>query len=170
MGRRTEGSVFMPGAYVFPGGALDAGDTCDGLASETRARLACRSQESPERIAGAALRELAEETGLKAKPGAARAMRLIMRAITPPGRSRRFDARILAAKAETVVDLAGDISGDGELSDIGWFTFTETVDLKIAFPTRLALDEIADLLPALKQPAKVPFLYPEDGQNRIEHV
>jgi 8-oxo-dGTP pyrophosphatase MutT (NUDIX family) len=70
MTRRGATSPFMPDAYVFPGGAADAGDG----APEMLARLFYRSGEAiaPE-LAVTALRELFEEAGilLAAEPGGA---------------------------------------------------------------------------------------------------
>lgn len=170
MGQRAKGAVFMPGAYVFPGGGIEAGDHAEGLAPDVEARLSIRSTLSPAAIVGAAFRELEEETGLTALPGAASALRYVMRALTPPGRPRRFDARILAAKAEAVVDMDATIAGDGELGRIRWIKPDQRADLKLAFPTALALDEIDALAPDIAQPDKVPFLHPAGGQNRIDHI
>jgi 8-oxo-dGTP pyrophosphatase MutT (NUDIX family) len=69
MTRRGASSPFMPDAYVFPGGAVDASDT----APEMLARLhPCASRVDPG-LAVAALRELFEEAGilLAAAPGGA---------------------------------------------------------------------------------------------------
>ncbi|MEL7345989.1 MAG: NUDIX hydrolase [Pseudomonadota bacterium] len=171
MGQRTTGAVFLPGAYVFPGGAIEPADDATGLDPATQNRLKARSTLCPERVVGAALRELQEETGLAAKPGAAGAIRYVMRAITPPGRPRRFDAYILAAKAADVVDTQTLPAGDGELTGIHWVRPDARADLKLAFPTRMALEEIDALAPGIPQPDRVPFLYRDrDGQNRIDHI
>ena len=171
MGERARGAVFMPGAYVFPGGAIEDSDAADAIDQNTVERLGARSSLDPGAIVGAALRELEEETGLAPKPDAAKWIRYVMRAITPPGRTRRFDAYILAAKAEMVVDVQALPEGDGELGGIRWVGKDARRDFKLAFPTRLALEEIDALAPEIEQPERVPFLYPEaDGQNRIEHI
>lgn len=67
--KRSAGVAFMGGAYVFPGGRLDAGDAdpsvpCDLSAHEAAMRL---GDELPERALGlhvAALRECLEESGI----------------------------------------------------------------------------------------------------------
>ena len=112
MGQRGAGAVFMPSKYVFPGGAVDAGDAEVPLAaplSDHSAALLAGSVPSAHALAVAAIRELFEETGLTlGRSGAwplppegwhgfaarglvpdASGLRLIFRAITPPGRPRR---------------------------------------------------------------------------------
>ena len=74
--RRNRATGFVPGAYVFPGGRVDAADgqdalvRCwDGLTREgAAARLGLAPDADPPAIAyyGAALREAVEETGLLA--------------------------------------------------------------------------------------------------------
>ena len=71
---RNRATGFVPGAYVFPGGRVDAADgqdalvrRWDGLTPESaRARLGLAPDADPPAIAyyGAALREAVEETGL----------------------------------------------------------------------------------------------------------
>ena len=74
--RRNRATGFVPGAYVFPGGRVDAADgqdalvrRWDGLTREAAAeRLGLAPDADPPAIAyyGAALREAVEETGLLA--------------------------------------------------------------------------------------------------------
>lgn len=69
MGMRGAGAVFMPNKYVFPGGALDAGDAGVALASPLGAVCAARlGLDAAPGLAGAlavaAIRELWEEAGL----------------------------------------------------------------------------------------------------------
>jgi 8-oxo-dGTP pyrophosphatase MutT (NUDIX family) len=112
----------MPSKYVFPGGAVDAGDALvtlgPALHPTCAARLAAPGAPPASALAAAAIRELWEETGLALGcPGQAAlppgwagfaaqglvpdasALRFVFRAITPPGRSRRFDARFFLADA-----------------------------------------------------------------------
>jgi 8-oxo-dGTP pyrophosphatase MutT (NUDIX family) len=58
--RRSARSAFMPDAYVFPGGALDAGDA----APQAVARLDSVPAGVPAEFAVAAIRELFEEAGV----------------------------------------------------------------------------------------------------------
>lgn len=74
--RRNRATGFVPGAYVFPGGRVDAADGEDALAEcwdglshgAAAARLGIAPEADPPAIAyyGAALREAVEETGLLA--------------------------------------------------------------------------------------------------------
>ena len=74
--RRNRATGFVPGAYVFPGGRVDAADGQDALArcwdgltpEGAAARLGIAPEADPPAIAyyGAALREAVEETGLLA--------------------------------------------------------------------------------------------------------
>lgn len=100
-------------------------------------------------IAAAAVRETYEETGLllgaedSGAPGGycpdLSGLDYFFRAITPPGRPRRFDARFLVAEA---TDIVGEIGiGDGELLNVGFRTLDDTRALNIAGITRIALAE-----------------------------
>ncbi|MCB1386675.1 MAG: NUDIX domain-containing protein [Nitratireductor sp.] len=129
MGRRNRNLKFMPGALVFPGGRVDPGDwrvpAADPLHADVRAKLLANMRgRSGERSAHglgiAAIRELYEETGFLIGretglvPGhrdwaayAKRRMapslsglRLLSRAITPPGMPRRFDTWFFVTRLE----------------------------------------------------------------------
>ncbi len=154
MGRRHRKHVFMPHAYVFPGGRVDRADNTLQPASALPADVDARLQRgaNPTRaraIAAAAVRETYEETGLLLgaedtdAPGGYRphlgTLDYFFRAITPPGRPRRFDARFLVAEA---ADLTGEIgTGDGELLDVEFRSLDDTRALDIAGITRIALAE-----------------------------
>jgi 8-oxo-dGTP pyrophosphatase MutT (NUDIX family) len=128
MGRRNPTHVFMPGKWVFPGGRVDRGDFLAPSATELSAEVTKALQHHPRHpnparlpraLALAAVRDLFEEAGLLlAKPAAPRpgtggwreflaqgalpdlsAMQFVARAITPPLRPRRFDARFFMADA-----------------------------------------------------------------------
>ncbi len=58
--RRSNSSRFMPGAYVFPGGAVEAGDAEQAML----ARLHGTAGNAPAPVVVAALRELLEEAGI----------------------------------------------------------------------------------------------------------
>lgn len=121
LGQRHGGHAFMPNRYVFPGGRVDAGD--HRVAGATPLRGAVRERleraATPARahaLGIAAIRETCEETGLmlaaprpaNAAPArrapwtafaeqglgpALGALDYLYRAVTPPGRPRRFNAR-----------------------------------------------------------------------------
>lgn len=154
MGRRHRNHVFMPHAYVFPGGRVDRADNMLQPASDLPADVFARLQRgaNPTRaraIAAAAVRETFEETGLLLgaedadAPGGYRpdlgGLDYFFRAITPPGRPRRFDARFLVAEATDITGAIG--TGDGELLDVEFRSLDDTRALDIAGITRITLAE-----------------------------
>ncbi|MEZ5796325.1 MAG: NUDIX hydrolase [Paracoccaceae bacterium] len=157
MGQRGAGAVFMPSKYVFPGGAVDAADDLAGplpLSGDCQRRLALSSP--PAALAAAALRELTEETGLRLRADRP-SLRFIFRAITPPGRSRRFDARFFLADAADLLGDAEDFSGaEDELSHLHWIGLAEARALDLPFITEVVLAEVSNLMQGGDQPG-VPF-------------
>lgn len=70
-------------------------------------------------------------------------LRFFARAITPPGRSRRFDARFFIAEAASLgCDSSSCITGDGELKDLSWLTIGEAVSSDIPAITETILREL----------------------------
>ena len=184
MGMRGAGAAFMPSKFVFPGGAVDPEDAQVALARPLgpacRARLMQEDGQSPDAIAAAALRELAEETGLLIGrpdgppcdwPGHARAcltpdaapLIYLFRAITPPGRPRRFDAHFFVADA---ADIAGDPDDFGaacdELSHLHWVPLDQAGALDLPFITEVVLAELTALIQDLPhdQPLAAPDTVP----------
>ena len=160
MGQRGAAAVFMPSKYVFPGGAVDAGDTgvSERLSAECRARLGAQCPEGapgPDTLVAAALRELHEETGLV--PARDAKFRFVFRAITPPGRTRRFDARFFLVSAKGVQGDAEAFSdATDELSHLHWIGLAEARALDLPFITEVVLAEVTALLAGGTQPG-VPF-------------
>jgi len=161
MGQRGAGAAFMPSKYVFPGGAVDPEDVngpAPGLSPGCSARLAafCPPEApAPQVLAAAALRELAEETGLAPAPDAD--WRFVFRAITPPGRSRRFDARFFLVPATGAFgDAEGFTDASDELSHLHWIGLAEARALDLPFITEVVLAEVSALLKGGDQPG-VPF-------------
>ena len=157
MGQRGAGAVFMPSKYVFPGGGVDAGDDMAAplpLSADCARRLALSAPPGP--LVAAALRELAEETGLVLRTDRP-SLRFVFRAITPPGRSRRFDARFFLADA---ADVTGDAetfaAASDELSHLHWIGLAEARALDLPFITEVVLAEVTNLLTGGSQPG-VPF-------------
>ncbi|MCW5723864.1 MAG: NUDIX domain-containing protein [Maricaulaceae bacterium] len=169
LGRRSAGHVFMPDRYVFPGGRVDRADAYAPLAADLAGDvLDCMTRTMPERraraAAAAAIRETAEETGLLlARPCPARSrhpawrafverglapdpspLRLVARAITPPGRVRRFDAWFFHADEAAL--LPERVENDNpELEDVRWIALGETAALPLPIITRFVLGELERL-------------------------
>ncbi len=185
LGRRSGGHVFMPQKYVFPGGRVDRTDGFAPLAREPREPVKetlCRvlTERRARAAAAAALRETAEETGLLiAQPGQiskpkpewspfanagvqpdAEPLDLVARAITPPGRPRRFDAFFFQADADAVHGSA-ELSGSGELEDLRWATLAEAHELDIPIITRFVLSELEARLQGKDRPVRCARVTPK---------
>lgn len=186
MGQRGASAAFMPEKFVFPGGAVDPDDLALGgdtpLDPDTAARLAVETPpELVPALARAAVRELWEETGLvlgRPDPAAAgrevppgwrgfhaagfvpdtAALRLVFRAITPPGRPRRFDARFFLVEADALGGAADDFSGAGdELAHLQWIDLPAARELPLPFVTEVVLSEVEALVAAPGRRRGVPF-------------
>ncbi|PIE09453.1 MAG: DNA mismatch repair protein MutT [Rhodobacterales bacterium] len=195
MGQRGEGAAFMPSKYVFPGGAVDAGDAAIPLASPLpavcRDRLRSESDLAPDTLAAAAIRELWEETGqILGTPGnwpdaprgwrgfaasghrpSADGLTFVFRAITPVGRPRRFDARFFLADAAHLVTDPDDFThAEDELSHLHWVPLAEVRKLDLPFITQVVLAEIASLTTHSGPPTSVPFFRNEDERFLIDQL
>ncbi len=126
--KRTESAKFMPGVWVFPGGAVDEAD-----GSGEEGFKAC------------AVRELAEEAGIEL--AAAEELVLFSRWITPEVISTRFDAWFFLALAPAHAPPQPD---GVETTEAAWFQPQAALDaqaagaLTLAFPT---IRQIESLLP-----------------------
>jgi 8-oxo-dGTP pyrophosphatase MutT (NUDIX family) len=165
MGQRGSAAAFMPDKVVFPGGATDPDDATGAdtaaLSPDCDRRLTIASNgTAPATLAAAALRELAEETGLTLRAGPLPPLTFVFRAITPPGRSRRFDARFFLADA---ADLSGDPDdfsrAQDELSFLRWVPLALARGLNLPFITEIVLAEITHRVTsgASGPPPRVPF-------------
>jgi len=190
MGQRGSKAAFMPNKFVFPGGAVDEGDSnihlAETLTEKCQARLKQENQgPSPKTLAVAAIRELWEETGLFlgvsepwddapqdwsdfANAGfrpSANNMYFFFRAITPPGKSRRFDARFFLVDAAHLSGDLDDFSGaSDELSHLQWVPLDEVRTLDLPFITSIVLGELSGLT-SIGPPASVPFFKNEDEES-----
>ena len=164
MGQRAGGHAFMPNKYVFPGGRLDAADCrvkpARDLHPATLAKLMHRMRGRPSEtrargLAYTAVRETWEEAGLlfgrqrlEEAPDLS-GLTLFMRAITPPGRTRRFDSRFFVADAEHLANIdAPHHDGGGELLTLSWLTLDEISGLDLPLIT---IDALKRLKPFLDQ-------------------
>ena len=160
MGQRGAGAVFMPSKYVFPGGGVDPGDQALAPQGQLDANCARRlsaacsiGAPSPAALVNAALRELDEETGLNPHQPA---LQFIFRAITPPGRTRRFDARFFLLDAATIGQPDDFSRASGELAHLHWIGLAAARSLDLPFITEIVIAEVAALLAGRTQPG-VPF-------------
>lgn len=164
MGRRPTTARFMPGVYVFPGGAVDESDftmqSGHGLAEDVLARLRRQARQPlAHALAWAAIRETWEETGLLlgragsvsgkddspavqafAAAGLApdlAALDYLMRAVTPPYIRIRFNTRFFIADATAV---QGTLKPSPELEEVDWHPLDEALGLSIINVTEVVLD------------------------------
>ena len=71
----------------------------------------------------------------------------LARAITPPGRPKRFDSRFLVVDASAVAKrVEGAIHPDAELIDLVWAPLDKARELDLPLITHLALDDLAQAL------------------------
>lgn len=164
MGQRGDAAVFMPSKFVFPGGRVDPEDATSPrpgfLTADCARRLTLSvppDAPAPETLVATALRELTEETGLNLAGMDHPSLKFIFRAITPPGRTRRFDARFLLAHADSLDDNREDFSlASGELQHLRWLPLPQARALDLPFITEVVLAEVAALVAGQDQPG-VPF-------------
>jgi 8-oxo-dGTP pyrophosphatase MutT (NUDIX family) len=192
VGKRHDKVVFMPGKFVFPGGRVDAGDSRIPVAAPIPAALQANllkgrpsiTSSRARALAVAAIREACEETGLclgRKNPGASPALTgpwkpftdagllpdpsglyLITRAITPPGRIRRFDTRFFAANASAIAHhIEGVIHRDAELVELVWVELGSKPLADLHPMTRNVLNELERRLAAgpLRHDADMPFFH-----------
>jgi len=199
MGQRAAGHKFMPNKFVFPGGKVDAGDhrlrPPHDLHPAVMARLARSCSETRARaLAMAAIRETYEETGLvlgephtptlktrsphwrnflqyDVNPRLDR-LHLVARAITPPYRNRRYDARFFMADANLIQgDVHETPEGSGELLRLHWVSLEDAQELALPSITRMVLAEVERRLERGHEPDEPgPFVYFRRGKTVVEQI
>jgi 8-oxo-dGTP pyrophosphatase MutT (NUDIX family) len=87
------------------------------------------------------------------------AIHFVGRAITPPRRARRFDARFFTMDASAIAHrLDGIVGPDAELVELVWIALAETRSLDIATVTAVMLEELdARVAAGLPHDLPVPF-------------
>ena len=190
MGRRHIDSEFLPGYYVFPGGAVEPTDRAANPASPLDlAHLAAMGVGANPRTAAAlgiaAVRETWEETGIMiASPGevgdapgrtfdemrrrglAPALGRLVYlgRAITPANSPIRFHARFFVTRLRPG---RVELGGDDELHDLSWVPLGEVASLPTIGITRFMAQfagEVLERAPTL--PAGRP-VFSSRGWRRV---
>ena len=192
VGKRHDKVVFMPGKFVFPGGRVDTADSRVPVAAAIPGALEVNLLKGSPKItaararslAVAAIREACEETGLclgRAGHGKTPALTgpwspfadagllpdpsglfLIARAITPPGRIRRFDTRFFTADASAIAHrVEGVIHADAELVELVWVELGSKPLADLHPMTRNVLNDLDKRLAsgALRHDADVPFYH-----------
>jgi 8-oxo-dGTP pyrophosphatase MutT (NUDIX family) len=164
MGRRPRTARFMPGVYVFPGGAVDKTDfildSDRGLAGHVLARVGRKAAPPLAQALGwTAVRETWEETGLLfgaagrvrgasdcpavrafAEAGLApdlSALDYLMRAVTPPYIRIRFNTRFFIADGAAA---QGMLQPCPELEEVGWHPIDAALGLSIVNVTEVVLN------------------------------
>ena len=181
----------MPGKYVFPGGRVDKSDNRVPVAAPISAGARSQSdQGQPEdrafpracargcrdprglrgnralpRPQGREARKLEgawkpfAEAGLLPDPSS---LFLIARAITPPGRVRRFDTRFFTADASSIAHrVEGVIHADAELVELVWVEIGSQPLADAHAMTKNVLAELDRRLATgpLRHDAPVPFFH-----------
>jgi 8-oxo-dGTP pyrophosphatase MutT (NUDIX family) len=194
MGQRSAKHAFMAQRYVFPGGGVDRMDArvpvATNLRPEVQSRLVQAATPARARaLAVAAIRETFEETGLilgkpvdvdpntvgpdwqgfldKGLAPALDELDFICRAITPPRRPRRFNARFFMANAE---HATGEIKGNGELVDIQWVPLSDALELNLPAVTKRVIEqvgEIAEMSRAQRAKMPIPLLKTVHGRHLV---
>ena len=192
VGKRHDKVVFMPGKFVFPGGRVDKSDNRVPVAAAIPSELETNLLKGSPRItasrakslAVAAISEACEETGLclgrKANGTAPKlegpwkpfsdagllpdpsGLFLIARAITPPGRVRRFDTRFFTADASAITHrVEGVIHPDAELVELVWVEIGSKPLADLHPMTKKVLNELEKRVATgpLNHDAEVPFFH-----------
>jgi 8-oxo-dGTP pyrophosphatase MutT (NUDIX family) len=170
--RFMPGKFVFPGGRVEPEDRrMAAAGTLDpDVEAKLNARVRRPSANFARALALAAIRETFEETGLaigvpgtgapeNPPPGAwtrfaatgvhpaLDAIDFLARAITPPGRPRRFDARFLIVDAAFIAGrVEGAVHAEAELVELVWTPLDEARGLDLPSITHAALDDLAQAL------------------------
>jgi 8-oxo-dGTP pyrophosphatase MutT (NUDIX family) len=183
-GRRPGHVKFMPGVWVFPGGAVDRDDNKPWHVETGGGHLPPRLL----RCARAALRETWEEVGVLvgrhgAKPttpgttltaieaayaerciaAAFDALTYVGRAITPTPVFRRFNTRFFLADGS---DVVGDPASSDELEDVGWHPIGRRPLVPFRDVTQFMLARALALRDG-SAPAEAPLLCTVRAKRRI---
>jgi 8-oxo-dGTP pyrophosphatase MutT (NUDIX family) len=200
LGKRHRRHKFMPGKFVFPGGRVDPADKLmpvarpldPGAETHLMKRVVHASVAKARAFALAAVRETFEETGLllgirvseaaevprgpwtafaeaKILPDLS-ALHFIGRAVTPPGRPRRFDTRFFTMDASAIAHRIDGVTGpDAELVELVWMPLADAKQLDMPAVTAVMLEELdARIGDGFGHDLPVPFYTMPRGRFRRE--
>lgn len=197
MGQRHGDMAFMANKYVFPGGRMDPGDQRIAVGGDLNPAIAARLAQdiTPAKARGlalAAIRETFEETGVLVGTPSKDVPRTrspawkryfahgivpdlgrlswIGRAITPPGRTRRFDARFFMAESDCIARALDDADNE-ELLTPCWVTFAEARALDLPSITRRMIDEAeARISDGADVSRPVPYFHVVHGKPHLDYL
>jgi 8-oxo-dGTP pyrophosphatase MutT (NUDIX family) len=161
MGRRGAGHRFMPNVLVFPGGAVDHADYTANIATPLKPAVRARLERSAapdlaQALAVAAARELTEEVGMSlGDPPALSHLDYLCRAVTPPSRTMRFDARFFVVES---VHVTGMPTASDELEEPGWYSVEQALAGELALATKAVLGQFQRWLTHHDRDGPVPVL------------
>ena len=190
MGRRHADSGFLPGYFVFPGGAVEGADRAAKPASaldltHLGAMGVGGSAAAAAALAVAAVRETYEETGVMiAAPGdvgdapgrtfdemrrrgvAPALGRLVYlgRAITPAYSPIRFHARFFLVRLRP--GHVG-LGGDGELDDLTWVPLSDVASLPTIDITRSMADFAGEIIKRTSSVPRARPVFSTRGERRL---
>lgn len=189
------GKFVFPGGRIEPGDRhMPVAGALSHRASDALALKVPRGSAGLGRaLALAAIRETFEETGLmlgtrdygppdSAPAGSWEAFReagvmpdlealhLVARAVTPPGRVRRFDTRFFAADRSAIAfEAGGVVSPDAELVELAWVTFAEARGLDLPRITSVILDDLEVQVRGGFAPyLPIPYYFERHGKPQCE--
>jgi recombination protein RecT len=185
--RRSAASPFMPGAFVFPGGAVDSADYERGhaagwndarIAAEFRATLPRElavdqpavSARDAHALVHAAVRELDEEASIAVDPAS---LHLFSHWITPASEPRRYDTHFFTAPAPPGARGTAD---SVETHDAAWISPADALaahqrgEMHLVFPTikhleRLAAFNNVEALLAFTREKPIVTIMPDRGPS-----
>jgi 8-oxo-dGTP pyrophosphatase MutT (NUDIX family) len=191
------GKFVFPGGRVEPSDRWmsAAGALPPGVEEKLRKRVARPSGTRARALALAAIRETFEEAGLlvgrangweleRAPPGpwaefvrcgvipSFDGFHFIARAITPPGRPRRFDAAFFAVDAKRIAHrLDGRVGPQAELVELAWVAIGQARELDLPTITRLVLAELESRIArGMDHGLPVPFFRERYGRHVREEL
>ncbi len=192
MGERHRKHRFQPQRYVFPGGVVDPTDSRVRGATPIRRDVEAMLNRTatPARSRGliaAAVRETFEEAGLvlgdkDPEPGrgvpqnwqeffatgmapAFGQLDYVARAVTPPIRPMRFNARFFMVDARYAI---GDLKSNGELLNLTYVSLEDTRDLDMPRITAKILTHVEDLVlnpPPVSMDRTITFYHHRGGSH-----